>query len=84
MSDWDAIKAEAYEEGIAHERAALVKQVEGLIEKARNGKGSWEWIGTTTTAYRDVLALLQGEPTDEFGPVDITDLEPDKIEPQSV
>ena len=53
----------AYEQGCIDERRRIVEQVEGLIEKARKGRGSWEWVGTTTTAYRDVLALIQEEPT---------------------
>ncbi len=40
-------------------RHALVKRVEGLIERARAGAGSWEWVGTTMTAYRDVLAVIE-------------------------
>ncbi len=49
------------EEAVKDERQRIVTQVEGLIEKARNGRGSWEWVGTTTTAYRAVLALIQEE-----------------------
>ena len=57
-----SINTDLLKHGAKAERQRIVTQVEGLIEKARNGRGSWEWVGTTTTAYRAVLALIQEEP----------------------